>query len=454
MHVQRACAAPRSIGHRPLLARCIWAAVLAITLAIASASLPAYLRQLRTPCSSVACEYQQLTPGQLNRLEAIGLSVDTYVALTITFLIIGLVVCWGVSALIIWRHPGDRMALLVALLLVMLGPLPIATALPTGSSPWQAPHNYFVFVFVSLFLLVFLIFPSGHFMPRWTRWLLVALLFGQLPAFFVPDLLALSDAPASVLGFLLSLVAMATAVGVQLYRYWYASAPLERQQTKWIMVGLAVPITALFCLTIPELWFPAFGESNVVYMLALNEFEFLLPLCIPLSFGFAILRYRLWDIDALVNRALVYGTLTATLTAVFVGLVIGLQALLGGLLGDVGLIGRDNSVAIVISTLVIVVLVRPLGRSVQALIDRRFYRRKYDAAQTLAAFSATLRQEVDLDDLRERVLVVVQETMQPTHASLWLHSVHLSPGHEPEGGSERGESARTGMQQYQSTRAQ
>src|SRR5439155_14545662 len=132
-----------------------------------------------------------------------------------------------------------------------------------------------------------------------------------------------------------------------------------------------------------------------------------LGLLIPLSFGFAMLRYRLWDIDVLINRTLVYGALTLILTAAYVGLVIGLQALLRGL------ISQDNSVAIVLSTLAIYVLFRPLRQRIQRLIDRRFYRHKYDAAKIVAAFSATLRQEVDLDQLREHLLAMVQETMQP-----------------------------------------
>jgi hypothetical protein len=135
---------------------------------------------------------------------------------------------------------------------------------------------------------------------------------------------------------------------------------------------------------------------------------------IPISIGFAVLRYRLYDIDLLINRSLVYGTLTVLLALVYVGLIIGLQALLGTI------IKQDNGVAIVLSTLAIYVLFRPLRRRVQAIIDRRFYRRKYDAARTLAAFSATLRQEVDLEQLSEQLLAVVQETMQPVHVSLWL----------------------------------
>ena len=127
-----------------------------------------------------------------------------------------------------------------------------------------------------------------------------------------------------------------------------------------------------------------------------------------------MLRSRLWEIDAIINRTLVYGTLTVILTAVYVGLILGLQALLRGI------ISQNNSVAIVLSTLAIYVLIQPLRRRIQRVIDRRFYRSKYDAAKILAAFSATLRNEVDLDQLREQLLGVVEETMQPMHVSLWL----------------------------------
>jgi hypothetical protein len=137
-------------------------------------------------------------------------------------------------------------------------------------------------------------------------------------------------------------------------------------------------------------------------------------LCLPLSLGVAVLRYRLYDIDIIINRTLVYGPLTATLLAVYFGGVATVQVVLRALTG------QESQLAVVVSTLVIAALFNPLRRRVQNFIDRRFYRRKYDAARTLEKFSAKLREDTDLDALSSELLLVVRETVQPEHASLWL----------------------------------
>ncbi len=188
----------------------------------------------------------------------------------------------------------------------------------------------------------------------------------------------------------------------------------------------------------PYLIFPVFAEPGSLYPLAYNQVSILLWLCIPLSFGFAMLRSRLWEIDVLINRTLVYGALTASLAFVYFGLIFALQSLLRGL------INQNNDVAIVVSILAIYALFHPLRRRIQNIIDRRFYRRKYDAAKIVATFSSTLRQEVDLDQLREQLLAVVQETMQPTHVSLWLRPPEPARKHQtawssPPPARERGE---------------
>lgn len=143
----------------------------------------------------------------------------------------------------------------------------------------------------------------------------------------------------------------------------------------------------------------------------------LLWLLLPFSIGIAILRYRLYDIDVLINRTLVYGGLSGILVALYAGLTIGLESLVGRLTGQ-----SSQPAIIVVSTLAIATLFQPLRHRLQDVIDRRFYRRKYDAQKTLTAFASTLHSEVDLQQLSEHVLVVVNETMQPMHASLWLYA--------------------------------
>jgi hypothetical protein len=135
---------------------------------------------------------------------------------------------------------------------------------------------------------------------------------------------------------------------------------------------------------------------------------------VPLSIGAAVLRYRLYNIDVIINRTLVYGALTATLVGVYVGSIVMLQGLVRALTG------QESQLAIVVSTLAVAALFNPLRRRFQSFIDRRFYRRKYDAAKTLEAFSAKLRDETDLDALSGDLVGVVRETMQPAHVSLWL----------------------------------
>jgi hypothetical protein len=150
--------------------------------------------------------------------------------------------------------------------------------------------------------------------------------------------------------------------------------------------------------------------------------EAIVPLafmCVPLSIGSAVLRYRLYDIDIIINRTLVYSALTAALALVYTGAVVLFERLFQALFG------QGHELAIIASTLCIAALFTPLRRRIQADVDRRFYRHKYNAEQVLAAFAATARDEVDLDRLSDALVAVVEETVQPTHASLWLHDDRL-----------------------------
>ncbi len=201
-----------------------------------------------------------------------------------------------------------------------------------------------------------------------------------------------------------------TAVVAQVYRYLRVSTPGQRQQTKWVMFGFVFVIVGFISLFIVRA-----DRFFLLFLFNGNSFVNMIFLLIPSSIAIAVLRSRLWDIDIIINKALVYGLLTTLLAAVYAGLIIGLESL-------AGLFSRQSVQPLVLvgSTLIVAALFQPLRSRIQRVIDRRFYRSKYDAAKIVAAFSATLRQEVDLDQLHDQLLAVVQETMQPAHVSLWL----------------------------------
>jgi hypothetical protein len=266
-----------------------------------------------------------------------------------------------------------------------------------------------VFLGVSSLVLCFFLFPDGRFVPRWTGLLGALWILWNLYWLFSTGLLVL---PGPWLLSYLGLLGL--GVFAQIYRYWHVSNTVQRQQTKWAVYGFSLAIVAFLLLSVSDHAFNLFLKLNPFLTLVINPAYYLFMLLIPVSISIAILRSRLWDIDVLINRTLVYGTLTVILALVYVGLVIALQALLRSVTN------QNSDVAIVVSTLAIAALFQPLRSRLQRVIDRRFYRSKYDAARTIAAFSATLRNEVDLNQLREQLIAVVQETMQPAHVSLWL----------------------------------
>jgi hypothetical protein len=217
---------------------------------------------------------------------------------------------------------------------------------------------------------------------------------------------------------LLPLCMVASAISlVSRYR---RSGEEQREQIKWIafaasVVGLLYLITMVSSLiTFSGAW----GATGTPLWLGLLQQAALVSFtAVPIAVGFAVLRYRLYNIDILINRTLVYAILSASLAAVYFGGVTATEAIFRALTGQ----EQQPQLAIVVSTLVIAALFNPFRRRIQGFIDRRFYRRKYDARKTLEAFSAKIRDETDLDALSEDLVGVVSETMQPEHVSLWLH---------------------------------
>ena len=403
----------RLTGRWLILARVVWAIFIMITLGIFLVCLPDYFSIFQTICTGAACANGQLSPGAAQTLQQLGISLGQYAALNLALMLIWALVWFVVGAIIAWRKSNDWMALLVAFWLVLQGSSNATLIMSSSQSIWQWPAlllNNLTFLFLEL---VFFLFPNGRFVPRWMRWVMLAYVLLTL-LFLFPDLSSWQP--------LLQFGGGAFILFSQIYRYRRASSPVQRQQTKWVVYGLTVTIVCDFVVALPvfllPLFFPSIGSTlfGTFYIIFFQTSITFFTLLIPISFGVAILRNRLWDIDIIINRTLVYGTLTAIIVLVYFGLIFALQFLLRGI------INQNNDVAIVVSTLAIAALFQPLRHRLQRFIDRRFYRSKYDAAKTLEAFSATLRNEVDLNQLREELVAIVQETMQPSHVSLWLRS--------------------------------
>jgi hypothetical protein len=273
----------------------------------------------------------------------------------------------------------------------------------------------------STFLL--LLFPDGRLPSRRWRpvgWLAVAAIitigsgtaFTPGPLVDNPEIrnpLGLALLEGSLLeeggvGWLLLPASVVLSASSMVVRFRRATG-VERQQIKWFALAATFAAVGWVVLTFTyetEL----IGAAQLLQLLSL--------LSIPLAVGIAVLKYRLYDIDLVINRTLVYGSLTAILALIYFGSVV----LLRGLLFSVT--GQSSQLTVVVSTLLIAALFNPLRRRIQSFIDRCFYRRKYDAAKTLAAFSAKLRDETDLEQLTDELLAVLRETIQPTHASVWL----------------------------------
>jgi hypothetical protein len=233
----------------------------------------------------------------------------------------------------------------------------------------------------------------------------------------------------AVQGITLLLPVCMLASALSLVVRFVRSGAEEREQIKWLAFAALILGLGFSSFVIPGILAPEATEgANTLWGNLLEDTVTLSFAGVPVAIGFAVLKYRLYDIDVVINRTLVYGALTAALVLVYFGGVAVTQAIFRSLTGQ----EQQPQLAVVISTLVIAALFTPLRRRIQAFIDRRFYRKKYDAAKTLEAFSAKLRDETDLDALSDDLVGVVRETMQPAHVSLWLRPDTALKGEQAE----------------------
>jgi len=272
-------------------------------------------------------------------------------------------------------------------------------------------QSWFWMLFIGLIVFLLLLFPTGRLPSRRWRpfaWVSVVIISAGViySSVISPDVRP--DAPPNPIQLLVLFLGLVAAASVVVGRR--GASGVERQQIKWLLyalpilfVGEFIKFPAAFSLVGPS-WSIWVG-SLLVAVGGLGG---------PVAIGVAILRYRLYEIDILINRTIVYGSLTVTLVALYFGGIVVLQRLF------VALTGQQSTLAVVASTLAIAAMFSPLRRRIQGIVDRRFYRRKYDAAKTLEAFSTRLRDETNLEALNNDLVRVVRETMAPAHVTLWL----------------------------------
>ena len=409
-------APPRPWLYRLALAG--WAFWTLITIGLLAALVPIHLRTVI------------VNEAVLNGYYALGgrLSLRAFGNLVVALRYTGLLVFLAVAALIAWRRPKHPLTLITALMLVTL---PLIFQLGGYTDTWL-PYPRAIRPLLNLAygavlalvglpaLLAFLyLFPTGRAAPRWVGWAgggLTAALYGLAGLGSLrPEWFAVNP---TVTLFVLGLLTVGgLGRGGQVYRYLRVSTPLERRQT-----GLVVAALFAFAGAVPAQAFGGFGDTPRAALAGL-ALQWLGLVALPAGIGVAILRYGLWEIDVIIRRTLIYTVVTGVLALVYLGVVVILQAVVRALTGQ-----SQSAFVTVVSTLLIAALFGPLRRRVQNAVDRRFYRRKYDAGKIVAAFGDALRHEHALEQVAAQLEHVAAATVEPSRVSVWLPPQPLRPG--------------------------
>lgn len=415
---------PRPRGRGLLVARVVWLALYLLNLALFGVSLVQQLPTLLHPCTAPTCP---LTPVQAESLQRMGVGLGAFAAYFVGMFTLVAVAGAVIALLLFLRRRDDWFTLVVGLFLLY----PINAFVATGVSLQATGLAVLPVLVVSetSYYAVLLTFPDGRFVPRWA-WLLLLVWVVWWTSY------AVGNSMNPQLGWLVIYypIGYLSALAIQIYRYRRTSTARQQQQTKWVVLGFAVALltNVLYWIIVPLIivplafGIPYFALSSSIYYTAGAPIEELAWLALPVSVAIAIQRHQLFDVDVLIRRTLVYGSLVGVLAALYLGVVLGAQAIVAARTGQSG----QQPLIIVLSTLLIAALFTPLRRRIQAVMDRRFYRRRYDAAKTLDRFAATLRTETDLGALSNHLVIAVRDTMHPASVSLWLAPLSQTPNRQ------------------------
>lgn len=351
--------------------------------------------------------------GRAIALELTGFSFQFYAILITTLQVFLFALYLSIGIFLFVRRSDDWLTLIVSLTLITSVHADMYRALLNENPELTIPALLLSLINSTLLISIFYIFPTGKFYPRWT--ILLAVVTGITlfaGVFTYNSILAPQGWPAGN-DFVFYLIVFLPAMFVMLFRYQRVLNSVQRQQTRWVVFGIALTWGGELVLTLFRNLVPVF-QQNAGLFVFLNIVTLLWTTILPVSILIAVLRSHLWDIDLIIRRTLIYTVLTVILAVIYFGSIILFQEVIQNLTGE------QSPIVTITITLVIAALVNPLRQIVQNYIDQLFYRRRYNAEQIMEEFSLSLRSEVNLDQLTDQLITLVRDTMQPEFISLWL----------------------------------
>lgn len=387
----------------------IWVGLAFLIISIHVIRLPANYAQLRMVCEGAQCESPSVSLKNVADLQAAGLSVDFYAAYFITISLISTLVWMAVAIVIFKRRSDDPMALFAALTL-LLGVYGFGASQASGLM-------FFVMKALtsmsSVCILLFLfVFPDGRFTPRWIAWPVLIMIVIETSA----DLsLYLSGEPPQSLVLAQGLsapVALILWIFVQVYRYRFRSDPVQKQQMKWVLFGMAVPISYMAIVSIIFAFMPWIEpRQNTLLNIVGSTLFYLFTLFIPMSIGFAILRYRLWDIDLVISRTLVYGTLTIAIIGIYIVVVLGLSTLLGS---------ENNPILSLIVTGIVATFFQPARDRLQRAVNQLIFGDRDSPGDALTRLGHRMEETLSPDDILPTIVTTIRESLRIPYAGIVL----------------------------------
>jgi signal transduction histidine kinase len=412
---QSARAKPLS-GGLLILARATWIVVAALAVSLFAAGVPAEFALLHDPCPTARCSTGQLSPAGLRALEDLGLSPRSFAAYFVAMDAVFAAACFAVASLIFWRRSDDRMGLFVSLALLTFGTATFVftlEALAVRHPTWEMPVDFLHILGLASFGLFLYLFPDGRFVPHWTRWVALVWIAWQLPRYLFPGWHLDPDTWYLWTEAVVWSAALATVLDAQAYRYRRVSNAMQRQQIKWVVFGITSALLVFIGVNLAvSVFAPAPTSPGTLATLLIGYlFIYAAMLLIPVSISIAMLRHHLFDVDLVINRTLVYGTLTA--------MVVGLYVIVVGGLGEL-LQLRGNLIISLLATGLAAVLFAPLREKLQRGVNRLMYGERDDPYAVLSSLGSHLESTPAHDAVLPVVARTVQEALKLPYAEIQL----------------------------------